>query len=52
MVGDRIASDIEGGRGAGLATVMVLSGAGTRAEAEAAEPGPDHVVEDLAALLR
>ena len=52
MVGDRIASDIEGGRRAGLATVLVLSGASTRAEAEAAEPPPDHVVDDLAALLR
>ncbi|MFN8215393.1 MAG: HAD-IIA family hydrolase [Solirubrobacterales bacterium] len=52
MVGDRLASDIEGGRGAGLATVMVLSGADSRADAERAEPGPDHVVADLAALLR
>jgi glycerol 3-phosphatase-2 len=52
MVGDRIASDIEGGRRAGLATVLVLSGASTRSEAEAAEPPPDHVVDDLAALLQ
>lgn len=52
MVGDRIASDIDGGRAAGLATVLVLSGASTRAEAEAAVPPPDHVVENLAALLR
>ena len=52
MVGDRLASDIEGGRGAGLATVMVLSGADSRADAERAQPGPDHVVADLAALLR
>jgi HAD superfamily hydrolase (TIGR01450 family) len=52
MVGDRIASDIDGGRAAGLETVLVLSGASTRAEAEAAEPPPDHVIENLAALLR
>ncbi|MGV1047114.1 MAG: HAD-IIA family hydrolase [Solirubrobacterales bacterium] len=52
MIGDRIASDIDGGRGAGLATVLVLSGASSRAEAEAAEPPPDHVIENLAALLR
>lgn len=51
MVGDRVSSDIDGGHGAGLATVMVLSGAGTRADAEAAAPGPDHVVANLAALL-
>ncbi|HET6570754.1 MAG TPA: HAD-IIA family hydrolase [Solirubrobacterales bacterium] len=52
MVGDRLASDIEGGRRAGLATVLVLTGAGTREEAEAAESPPDHVIDDLAALLR
>jgi HAD superfamily hydrolase (TIGR01450 family) len=52
MVGDRVASDIEGGRRAGLETVLVLGDATTREEAEAAEPRPDHVVEDLAGLLR
>jgi ribonucleotide monophosphatase NagD (HAD superfamily) len=52
MVGDRISSDIVGGRRAGLATVLVLSGASTRAEAEAAAEPPDRVVDDLAALLR
>jgi HAD superfamily hydrolase (TIGR01450 family) len=52
MVGDRISSDIEGGRRAGLATVLVLSGTSTREDAEAANPGPDHVIDDLAGLLR
>lgn len=52
MVGDRIASDIEGGRRAGLTTVLVLTGACSREEAEAADPGPDHVVDDLPELLR
>jgi glycerol 3-phosphatase-2 len=52
IVGDRIASDIEGGRRAGLATVLVLSGATSREEAETADPPPDHVVADLAALTR
>jgi HAD superfamily hydrolase (TIGR01450 family) len=52
MVGDRLASDIEGGRRAGLATILVLSGACSRAQAEAAEPPPDHVVDDLSGLLR
>ena len=51
MVGDRISSDIDGGRAAGLATVLVLSGASDGAEAEAAEPAPDHVIENLAGLL-
>jgi glycerol 3-phosphatase-2 len=52
MIGDRISSDIEGGRRAGLKTILVLSGTSNRADAEVAEPPPDHVVDDLAALLR
>jgi HAD superfamily hydrolase (TIGR01450 family) len=51
MAGDRLASDIAGGHRAGLETVLVLSGASSRAEAEAAGPAPDHVIEDLAGLL-
>ena len=51
MVGDRIASDVEGGRRAGLATVLVLTGASSREQAEAADPPPDHVVDDLSGLL-
>jgi glycerol 3-phosphatase-2 len=51
MVGDRIASDVEGGRRAGLATILVLSGASTREEAERADHPPDRVIEDLAGLL-
>jgi glycerol 3-phosphatase-2 len=51
MVGDRLASDIEGGRRAGLATILVLGGATTPAQAERAQPQPDRVVEDLAGLV-
>jgi HAD superfamily hydrolase (TIGR01450 family) len=50
MVGDRITSDIEGGRRAGLGTILVLTGATSREEADAAEPGPDHVLESIAEL--
>ena len=52
MVGDRISSDIEGGRRAGLATVLVLSGATSREQAASATPAPDHVIASLADLLR
>jgi glycerol-1-phosphatase len=52
MVGDRISSDIDGGREAGLETVLVLSGTTTREQSEAADPGPDHVLDNLAALLK
>jgi HAD superfamily hydrolase (TIGR01450 family) len=50
MVGDRVSSDIEGGRRAGLTTVLVLSGTDSEDPATA-EPRPDHVVADLAGLL-
>jgi 4-nitrophenyl phosphatase len=51
MVGDRVSSDIEGGRRAGLVTVLVLSGTTDREAAATADPTPDHVLEDLAGLL-
>lgn len=51
MVGDRVSSDIEGGHRAGLETVLVLSGASSRDEAQSAVPPPDHIVEDLRGLL-
>jgi glycerol-1-phosphatase len=50
MVGDRISSDIEGGRRAGLTTILVLTGACTREEAEVAHPAPDHVIANLTEL--
>jgi glycerol-1-phosphatase len=51
MVGDRLSSDIEGGRRAGLATILVRSGTDSEDGADAGIR-PDHVVDDLAALLR
>ena len=51
MIGDRLSSDIEGGRRAGLATILVRSGTDSE-DATDAEIHPDHVVDDLAALLR
>lgn len=51
MVGDRVSSDVEGGRRAGLETILVLSGATSPDEAQGAAPPADHVVENLAGLL-
>jgi 4-nitrophenyl phosphatase len=48
-LGDRLDTDILGGERAGLATILVLSGSTTRAEAEAW--GPDYIFDDIAALL-
>jgi glycerol-1-phosphatase len=52
MVGDRVSSDIEGGRRAGLETILVLSGATSREEADGAVPEPDRIAPDLAALAQ
>lgn len=51
MIGDRISSDIAGGRAAGLETILVLSGTTSREEAAAASPAPDFVLDDLGGLL-
>ncbi len=50
MVGDRLATDIAGGRAAGLRTVLVLSGVSSLDDLEVSEIRPDHVFEDIHAL--
>lgn len=51
MIGDRISSDIAGAQRAGLDTILVLTGATSREEAERSATRPGHVIDDLAALL-
>jgi HAD superfamily hydrolase (TIGR01450 family) len=50
-VGDRLDVDVEGARRAGLKSALVLTGATSRAEADAADPRPTHVADSLAALV-
>jgi 4-nitrophenyl phosphatase len=50
MIGDRLDTDIDGARRAGLTAILVLSGVTTRAEADAANPPPDASVADLASV--
>jgi len=50
-VGDRLDSDVLGARHAGMDSALVLTGATTRAEADAADPRPTHVADSLATLV-
>jgi ribonucleotide monophosphatase NagD (HAD superfamily) len=50
-VGDRLDVDVAGARRAGLDSALVLTGATSRAEADAADPRPTHVADSLAALV-
>jgi glycerol-1-phosphatase len=50
-VGDLLEVDIAGARRAGLDSALVLTGGTTREAADAADPGPTHVADSLAALV-
>ena len=52
MVGDRLYTDIASGVNAGIDTVFVLSGEGTRADAEASEAKPTWIFDDISALQK
>lgn len=54
MIGDRLDTDIEGGRVAGMPSLLVLTGVSDAAELLAAPPvrRPDYIAADLAALTR
>jgi 4-nitrophenyl phosphatase len=53
LIGDNLESDIAGARGVGMASVLVLTGVASRAEAESAGPEkrPDAIIESLMELL-
>ncbi|MER6529368.1 HAD-IIA family hydrolase [Streptomyces sp. NPDC001508] len=51
MVGDRVLTDVAMGQAAGMASVLVLSGATSAEEARSAGLDPAHVVEDVRGLL-
>ena len=50
MIGDSLDSDVAGAVRAGIGAILVLTGRSSRAELERAEPAPDLVFDDLAAV--
>ncbi len=50
MVGDRLDSDIEGGKRAGIATALVLTGVTSREQATRSEWTPDYILQDVGGL--
>ena len=50
-VGDRLDVDVAGARHAGMDSALVLTGATSRAEADAADPRPTYVADSLATLV-
>lgn len=51
MVGDRLDSDIEGGKRAGIGAVLVLTGVTTREEVAQSGWVPDYILDDVGGLL-
>lgn len=47
MIGDRVYTDIASGYNAGIDTVLVLSGEGTLADAEASDTKPTYIFKDV-----
>ncbi|MCA9994733.1 MAG: HAD-IIA family hydrolase [Anaerolineales bacterium] len=52
MVGDRLGTDIAGGKAAGMHTILVLSGITQPEELETSDLQPDYVLPDIAALTK
>lgn len=51
VVGDRLDSDILGGKNSGLSTILALSGSTKREELQGSTIQPDYVIESLADLI-
>jgi 4-nitrophenyl phosphatase len=50
MVGDRLSTDIAGGQGAGLHTILVLSGVTSREQVQSSTIKPDFIFDDITDL--
>jgi ribonucleotide monophosphatase NagD (HAD superfamily) len=52
MIGDTLGVDILAGKNAGTHTLLVLSGSSSRADLEKSHVKPDHVYDDIAAVVK
>ena len=52
MIGDRVYTDIASGVNAGVDTVLVLSGEGTVADAEASDKKPTYIMDGIGDVMR
>lgn len=52
MVGDRLSTDIAGGQGAGLATVLLLTGVTSREQAQTSSIKPTYICADITDLAQ
>jgi len=51
VVGDRLETDIAAGQAAGCKVALVLTGVSSKQQADAWQPAPDFIVEDLSTLV-
>ena len=51
IIGDRIDTDIQGGKNTGIGTILVLSGSTSEEDVIESEIKPDHIIRDLRDLL-
>ena len=52
MIGDRVYTDIASGVNAGVDTVLVLSGEGTVADAEASDKKPTYIMNGIGDVMK
>ena len=52
IIGDRIDTDVQGGRNAGIAAILALSGSTTEEDITHSEIKPDYVIRDLRDLFK
>jgi 4-nitrophenyl phosphatase len=52
IIGDRLDTDMQGGKNTGIGTILALSGSTSEEDVRESEVKPDHLIRDLRDLLR